>query len=268
MGKKRRIISSPRKFGNKHRHFLDALDGVMDGKIGSLDAYIRDVQVINIGNQTIAISCSVDGDFHSNDRVRYYIDDLPASADYMTIVTGSGRFIASSSLPAVTGAISLGGHPTGSILSTGSHTITCKYFSGSSEGTRPNQSKSETVSIAESKVLFHSGTSNGPQITDLSPWLVGSKPSGGFMVTFGTLDTDIHGTGQGAGDTGWGKLTHGYNIHVTGTEFLSSSVALTNTTHPVSCSAAGTYTVELRPRGTTMAGYLTSSVISGTITLV
>ena len=267
MGKKRRIISSPRKFANKHRHFLDALDGVMDGKVSAINAYIRDVQVIDLGNQTIAISCSIDGDFDSGDRVKYYIDDFGEAADAMTIVTGSGRYVASSSLPAITGAATPPS-PTGSILSPGAHQITCRYISGSVTGSGNAQSVSTNFTVSEAKVKLHSGSSNGPIVSDISPWLTITRPNGGYLVTFGELDSDLHPAGKGPGDSSWAKLTHGYELYVTGTEYVSSSIGLTSATHAFSASAgAGTYTVEFRPVGKTMLGYLTSSVVSGTVTI-
>ena len=75
MGKKRRIISSPRKYARKHRGFLDQMDGVLDGKLGRVAPFIKNATVTDLGNQTVGISVILDGNIdYTNGRVLWYLN--------------------------------------------------------------------------------------------------------------------------------------------------------------------------------------------------
>ena len=117
MGKKRRIITNPKKFGRKHFDFLDSVDGTKDGVIASskVPLTIRTLNLVDNGDRTISLDAELFGT-GTVDTLRYKI--LEAGGAAISAVTGlefvgphtssaarsslqSGQVSYSSSLPAL-----------------------------------------------------------------------------------------------------------------------------------------------------------------------
>ena len=122
MGKKRRYIQRPNKFGKKAFVFLDKLDGnAADGEMEEIVDFIDTIVVTDNQNQTIAISGRVLGSAAdiTDDGVEYSIDGGAFVAEDSAITDDSGvdkdRFL-----------YSVTGIGEGAALSVGTHTITVR----------------------------------------------------------------------------------------------------------------------------------------------
>ena len=75
MGKKRRILTNPKKFGKKHFEFLDNMDGTDDNIISStkVSPTLRTLNLVDNGDRTVKITAELFGSGSAIDTLRYLI---------------------------------------------------------------------------------------------------------------------------------------------------------------------------------------------------
>ena len=117
MGKKRRILTNPKKFGRKHFNFLDSVDGTKDGVIASskIPLTIRTLNLTDLNDRTISLNAELFGT-GTVDSMMYKIlmtggilleTPVIGKLERLDLLTGAagtitaGRPAFSSSLPAI-----------------------------------------------------------------------------------------------------------------------------------------------------------------------
>lgn len=90
MGKKKRILLNPKKFGVKHFEFLDNLDGTDDNVISStkVPATLRTLNLVDNGDRTIKVSAELFGSGSSIGNLLLFVM-ASGGADVVTPITSS-----------------------------------------------------------------------------------------------------------------------------------------------------------------------------------
>ena len=112
MGKKRRILTNPKKFGKKHFEFLDNLDGTDDNVISSttVPATLRTLGLVANGDRTVKVSSELYGSGSSIANLQLFVlttggvnlaSPVTSSEEPAIASSGSTGFIYSTALPAL-----------------------------------------------------------------------------------------------------------------------------------------------------------------------
>jgi hypothetical protein len=193
MGKKRRILTNPKKFGIKHFEFLDNLDGTDDNVISStkVPATLRTLGLVANGDRTVKVSSELYGSGSSIANLQLFVlttggvnlaSPVTSSEEPAIGSSGSTGFVYSTALPALQDG---SGNPL--VLPKGKVKIKA-VMSGSSSITL-----TESITIgADSIGLTAASLSSSLSSTDALTF----STTGG-MVGTGTQ----HGSGSGVGSS-------------------------------------------------------------------
>jgi len=243
MGKKKRVLLNPKKFGKKNFEFLDNLDGVNDDIISStkVPATLRTLGLVDNGDRTISINAQLFGSssakmshmgawVHTTGGVRCHATDRTTSFKLKTLLTmvssGSTGFIYSGSLPFDHEDYSPGPF----VFPAGVTTIEGVVTGPASD---PGSFTDSTILLRESITV--SAASIGLTSAQLSGALSGAiDGSTALSVDLSEMEGTApqHGSGSGVGSSANygpdnGSEQHGYHITVSGT--VSGAVNLAGT---------------------------------------
>lgn len=112
MGKKKRVLLNPKKFGKKHFEFLDNLDGTDDNVISStvVPASLRTLNLTNKGDRTISVSAELYGSGSSIANLQLFVmttggvalaTAVTSSEEPAIASSGSTGFLYNTALPAL-----------------------------------------------------------------------------------------------------------------------------------------------------------------------
>ena len=209
MGKKRRILTNPKKFGKKYFEFLDNLDGTDDNVISStlVPLTIRTLNLVDNGDRTVSISAEVYGSGSAIQAMGYVIQmsggvavaaDINSDESMVIASSGSTGFLYNSALPAI-----VDDNNPGEILVFPAGKVTIKALLSSSAGganpglyadhssavaTLTNSITVGSAPIGLSSTLLSSSLSDTGALTiDCAAGMVGTGPQ--------------HGSGSGVGSS-------------------------------------------------------------------
>jgi len=223
MGKKKRILLNPKKFGKKHFEFLDNLDGTDDNVISStvVPASLRTLNLTNKGDRTISVSAELYGSGSSIANLQLFVmttggvalaTAVTSSEEPAIASSGSTGFLYNTALPALQDA---SGNPF--VFPQGRARIKA-VVSGSS----PEISLTQNITVPlnpigiTSALLSSSLSSTGALTIDCTAGLVGTGPQ--------------HGSGSGVGSSQVYAITasvgHGFHIGISGS--LTGSLTLSD----------------------------------------
>ena len=260
MGKKKRILINPKKFGKKHFEFLDNLDGTDDNVISStlVPATIRTLNLVDNGDRTVSISAEAYGSGSAIQAMGYVIQmsggvavsaDINSDESMAIASSGSTGFLYNSALPAI-----VDDNNPGEILVFPAGKVTIKALLSSSAGGTavPGLYADHSSAVATLTNSITVGSAPiGLTSTMLSGALsgnVGSSWDGSEALSI-DLDSFIgsgpqHGSGSGVGSSATYNVkdeSHGFLVAVSG----AANGALTLTTSTANNGHALSGVVEL-----------------------
>ena len=220
MGKKRRILTNPKKFGKKYFEFLDNLDGTDDNQIRSsiVPLTIRTLNLADNGDRTIKISAELYGDASSDPRIKYTLimtggvsANVAGAENIAVSSTGSTGFVLASSLPALqdsTGPI---------VLPAGKTKVRATLFEQSDPGTNILV-VNEDITVGPAPIGLTSTMLSGAlQGNSGDSWNGSAALSINLDAIIGTGAQHGSGSGVGSSDAYNPKDNqHGYSISVSG----------------------------------------------------
>jgi hypothetical protein len=220
MGKKKRVLLNPKKFGKKHFEFLDNLDGTDDDIIRSsvVPLTIRTLNLVDNGDRTIKLSAELYGDPPGDPRMSYELivtggvaTSISGNEDMEIDSTGSTGFIFASALPALKdndGPI---------VLPTGKTTVRVTLVDNGAPGV-PVLTFDEEVNVGAAPIGLTSTMLSGAlQGQSGDSWDGSAALSINLDAMVGTGPQHGSGSGVGSTDTYNPKdYQHGYSISVSG----------------------------------------------------
>ena len=225
MGKKRRILTNPRKFGKKHFEILDNMDGTNDDVI-SLSTFtptLRTLGLVDNGDRTVSVTAELFGSGSNIQDLKLNIEMTGSEAVAVTIglddiegisSSGSTGFIYTSSLPAVT--TGAGANPY--VFPAGRAKILGRVYNVACPADGYAAQLTQAITISAAPIGLTSAQLSGA----LSGALDGSTAlSVDLTAMEGTAPQHGSGSGVGAGSSNYapdnGGSQHGYLITVSGT---------------------------------------------------
>lgn len=238
MGKKKRVLLNPKKFGKKHFEFLDNLDGTDDNIISSttVPLTIRTLNLVDNGDRTIKLTAEIYGSGSGINELGYQFwvtggvgstRSIPNRTGAEQIAfgsSGSTGFTYASSLPALKDY-------SGNVMVLPEGKVEILAFlatSANAPGTKTDPKGEATAFLVESinvgsapigitsALLSSSLSSTGALTIDCTAGLVGTGPQ--------------HGSGSGVGSSQVYAITasvgHGFHIGISGS--LTGSLTLSD----------------------------------------
>ena len=231
MGKKKRILLNPKKFGKKHFEFLDNLDGTDDNIISStvVPATLRTLNLTNKGDRTISVSAELYGSGSSIANLQLFVmttggvalaTAVTSSEEPAIASSGSTGFLYDTALPALKDA---SGNP---FVFPQGRTRIKAVVSGSS----PEISLTQNITVPLNSI----GLTSAQLAAALSGALDGSTALAVNMDQMSGSGPQ-HGSGSGVGSSdpygpdSSADSKHGYSITVSGSASGSVNVSATAT---------------------------------------
>lgn len=232
MGKKRRYLTNPKKFGKKHFEILDNMDGTDDNIIGlsSVPATIRTLNLVDNGDRTVKINAEFFGSGSYIQAMGYSFEVTGGAAvlasingyESMAISSSATGYRYNSALPAlVDGSNNIMVLPTG--------TVEVKALVSSSAGNaNPGMQTDHSLAVVSFVESVNVGPASiGLTSTQLSGALsgtVGGSNAYGLYLSQMSGTGPQHGSGSGVGSSenylptgsNTAPLKHGFTISASG----------------------------------------------------